>query len=592
MRRAEIVLSFIFVGACTGVADAPDPRVPVDAPAPQAQAAAPTPAAAEPAAVAPVVPAATPATPPRLAVAFEGRCNDLGTSVIDDQVLVHHVSRRDRVGDYDLHLTLVRLDAQGSPAETLPEPPPYTARDNVSLSGVDRLYGRWPDQLYAAISVGTRGDWDTGFIRFDGKVWSGVHPFGPDDRVTGVVPWHQRSIVAVACGGECNTMKLPVIRGAPKGPSVDKLRAALAGCEEHTLVEVAAIESGDLVAVGRCDGSGDAGLVAARWKPDDLVGEVKRLAAPGFELTRTRIAHDGRQDFWIAVAGGAREVLVHSAPGRWDEVEGPPGKGFADLAVDPRGAAWFLRPDGLWRRDGEKWVAEAVGIKSMFDLLGVEQDTPWVRGDAVARGSAGGAWQRVEVPPSLFFPDRRLEVTDAEVDRAGDIWLDAQFTVIRKDKVAVGRYYRSVVTSRPVVRPLRCGEVLLDPLPAAFAPWPPGFDASCQRPLVLLQGQDKWKPGNTYPSYGKALRHASDVGAPRFVELEIGGKLMLGAIVDGETSAKALITRARKAQRWQFPETVCGDPAALARADVKIVRELAADLAAGKLSETQLAAGQ
>jgi hypothetical protein len=592
MRRAEIVLSFIFVGACTGVADAPDPRAPVDAPAPQSQAVEPTPAAAEPAAVAPVVPAATPATPPRLAVAFEGRCNDLGTSVIDDQVLVHHVSRRDRVGDYDLHLTLVRLDAQGSPAETLPEPPPYTARDNVSLSGVDRLYGRWPDQLYAAISVGTRGDWDTGFIRFDGKVWSGVHPFGPDDRVTGVVPWHQRSIVAVACGGECNTMKLPVIRGAPKGPSVDKLRAALAGCEEHTLVEVAAIESGDLVAVGRCDGSGDAGLVAARWKPDDLVGEVKRLAAPGFELTRTRIAHDGRQDFWIAVAGGAREVLVHSAPGRWDEVEGPPGKGFADLAVDPRGAAWFLRPDGLWRRDGEKWVAEAVGIKSMFDLLGVEQDTPWVRGDAVARGSAGGAWQRVEVPPSLFFPDRRLEVTDAEVDRAGDIWLDAQFTVIRKDKVAVGRYYRSVVTSRPVVRPLRCGEVLLDPLPAAFAPWPPGFDASCQRPLVLLQGQDKWKPGNTYPSYGKALRHASDVGAPRFVELEIGGKLMLGAIVDGEASAKALITRARKAQRWQFPETVCGDPAALARADVKIVRELAADLAAGKLSETQLAAGQ
>jgi len=584
MHRCRAVLSLMFVGACTGVAEAPHAQAPADTPGPVVQAAEPTPAAPAPA---PVVPTPAPATPSRLAVAFEGRCSGLRTSVVDDQVLVHQVVRRDRPGDYEDHLTLVRLDAQGVPAETLPEPPRYTARADVSLSGVDRLYGRWPDQVYAAISVGTRGDYDTGFIRYDGKAWSGVHPFGPDDRVTGVVPWHQRSIVAIACTGECTAMKLPVIRGAPKGPRLDKLHAALAGCDEHTLVEVAAIETGDLVAVGRCDGSGDAGLVVARWRPDDLVGEVKRLAAPGFALARTRIAHDGRQDFWIAVSDGKREVLVHSAPGRWDVVEGPPGKGLGDLAVDPRGAAWLLRPDRLWRRDGEKWVAEEVGLAGMFDLLGVEQDTPWVRGDAVARGS-GGAWQRLEVPTSLFFPDRRLEVTDAEVDRAGDIWLDAQFTVIRKDKVEMGRYYNSVVSSKPVPRPLRCGEVLLEPLGAPFAPWPPGLDTSCQRPLVLLQNQKKWKPGNTYPKYGKAVRGASDVGAPRFVELEIGGKLVLGALVDGESSAKALVARARKAERWQFPETVCGDPAALALADVKIVRELAADLATGKLSEAPL----
>ena len=108
---------------------------------------------------------------------------------------------------------------------------------------------------------------------------------------------------------------------------------------------------------------------------------------------------------------------------------------------------------------------------------------------------------------------------------------------------------------------------------------------------MLLLTQKKWTPGNTYPSYGKALRGASDVGAPRFVELEAGGKLILGAIVDGESAAKALITRARKAQRWKFPETVCGDPAALASADFKIVRELAVDLTSGKLSEALPVAG-
>lgn len=581
MHRPASLLSLLLAGGCTGVADAPDARVPVDPPTPIAAEPGPEPATT------PIVPAPAPAAPPRLSVAFEGRCGGLGTSVLDDQVLVHHAFRRER--GYEDRLSLVRLDAQGVPAEALPEPPPNTARQDVTLSGIRGLRGRWPDQVYAAISVGTRGDYDTGFIRYDGKAWSGVHPFGPDDRVTGVLRWHQRSIVAVACDGECKTMKLPVIRGAPKGPRVDKLRAALSGCDEHTLVEVAAIEDGDLVAVGRC-GSGDAGLVAARWRPDDLVGEVHRLADPGFSLALARIAHDGREGFWIGLSGDGREVLVHSTPGRWLAVAGPPGTGLADLAVDPRGAAWLLRPDGLWRRDGDTWVAEQVGLTRMVDLLGVEQDTPWVRGEAYARGVAGGPWQRVELPPSQFFPDRRLEVVDAEVDRAGDLWLDAEFTVIRKDRVAMGRYYNAVVTSRPIARPLRCGEVLSDSLGATFVPWPTGLDPGCQRPLVLLLGQSKWKPGNTYPSYGKALRGASDVGAPRFLELELGGQRILGALVDGDASAKALVARARKAQRWQFPETVCGDPSALAAADVKIVRELAVDLAAGKLSEVPIAA--
>ena len=138
-------------------------------------------------------------------------------------------------------------------------------------------------------------------------------------------------------------------------------------------------------------------------------------------------------------------------------------------------------------------------------------------------------------PADPGAPDRRLEVMDVEIDRAGDLWIDTQFTVIRKDKVEMGRYYNSVVSSKPVPRPLRCGEVLLEPLGAPFAPWPQGFDASCQRPLVLLQNQRKWKPGNTYPKYGKAVRGASDVGAPRFVELEIGGKLVLGALADVAT---------------------------------------------------------
>lgn len=591
MRPSSSVLLFMSLSSCTGVTDAPAAPPPVSPPEPETTTPTPDapalPIAARPVAATPV--AATPvAGPPHLAVAFEGRCGGLAASVLDDQVFVHHVSElllppgSDRI--YAPHVLLARLDASGQPTETIPEPPPNAVDPQTELSGLFGLAGRWPDQVYAAVSIGTRGDYDTGYIRFDGKTWAGVHPFDPLDQVSGILPWHDRSIVAIACNGECKVDKLPVIRGAPKGPRTDKLSAAMPSCERITLVDIAAAPTGDLVALARCNYTPDLGLYAARWRPDDLAGEIKRLAPPGSSGGLARIAHNDQQDFWIALE--AAKLLIHSTPGRWDPVEAPPGKGLADLAVDPRGALWFLRPDGLWRRDGDKWLAEDVQVEAMRDLLGVEQDTPWVLGTTFARRSADGSWQRAELPTSAFFPERRLTVQTVEVDRAGDLWIDADFTVIRKDKNAVGRNYHSVVTSRPVLRPLRCGEVLLEALPTMFAPWPTGADATCQHPLVLLQRQKRWKPGNTYPAYAKAMRKATDIGAPRFVELEIGGTLALGAIVDSLPAAKALAARARKAQRWQFPETVCGDPAALARADGKIVRELALDLAAGTLSES------
>ncbi len=587
MRPSSSVLLFMSLSSCTSVTDAPAAPPPVSPQEPATATPAPTPTPAEPIAATPV--AAMPvAGPPHLAVAFEGRCGGLAASVLDDQVFVHHVSElllppgSDRI--YADHVLLARLDANGQPTETLPEPPPNAVDPKIELSGLFGLAGRWPDQMYAAVSIGTRGDYDTGYIRFDGKTWAGVHPLGPEDHVTGILPWHDRSIVAVATVGERKVDRLPVIRGAPKGPRTDKLSAAMPSCERVTMVDIAAAPTGDLVALARCDYTTDLGLYAARWRPDDLAGEIKRLAPPGDGVGRSYIAHNGQQDFWIAFE--TTKLLMHSTPGRWDPVEAPPGEGLAGLAVDPRGAVWFLRPGGLWRRDGDKWLAEDVQVAAMQDLLGVENDTPWVRGTTFARRSADGSWQRAELPTSAFFPERRLTAMSAEVDRAGDLWIDADFTVIRKVKNAVGRNYHSVVTSRPVPRPLRCGEVLLEALPTMFAPWPVGADATCQRPLVLLQRQKRWKPGNTYPAYAKAMRKATDIGAPRFVELEIGGTLVLGAIVDSLPAAKALTARARKAQRWQFPETVCGDPAALARADGKIVRELALDLAAGTLSES------
>ncbi len=581
MKRSTPVLLVLSLSTCTGVEREPTPPVVKEVDPAPGGAATPGPKTPEPAASAEATPPpSAPREPPRLRVAFEGRCSALRASVIDDQVLVHMRHRKydPQPPGFGDHLKIFRVEADGRPGEQLPIPPQYTQTSEASLSGIFSFAGRWPDQVYASVWVGSRGDYGTGMIRFDGKAWSGVHPLDPYDQVRGVLKWHQRSIVAIACEGDCERTVMPVIRGAPKGPRTDKLR----GCESPWVHEAAAIEEGDFMAIVGCK----EGLFAARWKPDQAAGETKRLPDLfGAQGVAYHVEHDGKDTFWLAASSSEKSKLIRSAPGKQEEVELPAGKALVDLAVDRSGAPWVLRSDQLLRREGETWAAEEVQVGSMRQLLGVEQGTPWVVGEALARGGAGEPWQRVEMPNSAFFPDRRLKLEHAEIDRAGDVWLDAELTVFRKEKGGAARYYSSVVTSRPIAQPLRCGEVLDDQEIEDFGPWPAGLTESCQKPLVLLLGQDKWKPGNTYPSYGKALRGAKDVGAPRFVELELDGLRIFGAIVDSAASAQALVARARKAQRWKFPETVCGDDAELARVGVKIHRELVADLQAGKLTE-------
>jgi hypothetical protein len=361
MRRSSSVLLFMSLSSCTSVTDAPD-RAAARDPRPHRNASAePTPAEAEPAPSrrSPRRPVAGPTTPRRRLRGPLQRPRGLGHR--RSGAGPPRVSQRS-AGDYDLHLTLVRLDAQGSPAETLPEPPPihgpgqrrasraWTAVRALARSAVRGHLGRHTRRLGHRLHP----------LRRQGLVGRPpLRPRRPRDRRGPVAPALDRGgrvrgrVQHDEAAGDPRRAEGPERRQAARGAR--GLRGAHAGRGRSDRVRRP--RGGGPLRRLRRRGSGRRALEARRPRRR---GQAPG-PTPGFELTRTRIAHDGRQDFWIAVAGGAREVLVHSTPGRWDEVEGPPGKGLADLAVDPRGAAWFLRPDGLWRRDGDKWVAEDVG---------------------------------------------------------------------------------------------------------------------------------------------------------------------------------------------------------------------------------------
>ena len=526
-------------------------------------------------------PVVTPQPPTRLHVAFEGRCGGLGSSIIGDQMFVHY-----REVYPNARTVIARLGPDARPAERVQPPRNDLEYD---LTAIEGMAGRWPNQLYARIGTGERGGYTNSYIRFEGTAWTHVEPFARGDAVLQLYPWHSGSILAVGAGEDSAT-RLAVIRGAPKAPKQDAVRAALGGCVAR-MRDVAVLESGPLVGLWSCF-ENDTGLVAARFTPDDLKGTIHALLGPT-ESAAGHLAHDGKDTVYVAVdpvgKSGAGRLFVSTAAA-WVEQPAPPSGGIRDLDVHPDGALWLLQDSAVTRRSGDAWVPEDPGLAQIIRLVGVDRGRPWAygtdAGDAktkIARRADDGRWERIELPHSALFPDQALEPWTFGVDAGGDLWIDASYSMKRRSDKSPKYRFNAVLTSRPVTAPMRCGETLGKPMTAEFADFPTGVDARCKTRLVLLQREVAWKDGETYAKLRKALRGASDVGAAQFSELEVGGDNFVAALVDTDAAAQSLLVRARKVRSYAFPEVLCGDPAILERAGVRVRRPLPIDLASGEL---------
>lgn len=560
-------------GACTD--HGTEAAVPPEAPS-QAVADAPTPIEAT--ATSPVHDDATPPEPTvgppptALHVAVEGRCRNMGASLVGDDVLVHYDGGE-----------IVRLEPDGRAAERVSvslanqDPPSSWVR---TLPEIEQLGGRYPDALFAEVMESGREGIRGGY-RHTSNGWVELRPFKDSESgVDRLFAWYDRSLLAfgtVAEGGA----KFAVVRGKPKGPRFDRAMAK-AGCTTAEIVDIRVREEGDVVATWTCEGKH---VFVTQWRRDDLAGHTHDLGVAGNGWGRrndgSTIAFDGKDGFYV-VAESTK--LWHGHDDAWTEIPLPKGADVRTIAADPQGHAW-IAGSVLARHDGEAWTTIPVPEgKPVVELAGVEFGTPWFRtGGREYDGVGGRLWRldgetpvEITVPAAAFFEGEALRLGQLQFAGPDDVWAEAEFVVQRRGKGAPGRYYRAVLHSRPVEHPLRCGE-LVDgrEITRSYVPWPTASGGACQSRLSLLMRRKAWDDANTYPKITKALRSVPGVEAVRFVEVEIGQDKFLGAIAADAALLGVVHKKTKKLRPNTFPETVCGDAAVLERAGVVVHREIA-----------------
>lgn len=510
--------------------------------------------------------------PTALHVAVEGRCRNMGVSLVGDDVLVHYEGGE-----------IVRLEPDGRPAErvavTLASQDPPTPWVQT-LPQIEQLGGHYPDALFAEVMESGR-EGILGGYRHTPNGWVEVRPFKDSENgVDQLFSWYDRSLLALGTVSD-GAPRFAVVRGKPKGPRFDRATAK-AGCTIAQVVDVRVREQGDVVATWTCEGKH---VFVTHWRRDDLAGNTHDLGVAGNGWGRrtdgSTIAFDGKDGFYV-VAESTK--LWHGHDDAWTEIALPNGADVRTIAVDPQGHPW-IGGSLLARHDGAAWTTIPLPEgKPVVQLAGVELGTPWLRtGGREYDGVGGRLWRldgetpvEITVPAAAFFEGEALRLGELQFAGPDDVWAEAEFVVQRRGKGAPGRYYRAVLHSRPVEQPLRCGE-LIDgrELTRSYVPWPTASGGACASRLSLLMRRKSWDDANTYPKITKALRSVAGLEAVRFVELEIGQDKFLGAIATDAALLGVVHKKTKKLRPNTFPETVCGDAAALERAGVVVHRELA-----------------
>lgn len=530
--------------------------------------------------------------PTALHVAMEGRCPSMNVSVVGTEAFVAYGGGgyHESSGLRD-DLVAARIAADGSMAERLPSMSEREVAPTLGVYGISGISGRWPNQIFAELSVGYRDSSSQDLARLTPNGWVAVDPFGKpkeggdsEPALERVHAWYDGSILAVgsamAYGGE---PRFAVVRGKPKGPRLQAARAKV-GCKEAIGHAYRVLESGDVVLGWSCsETSGKDRVFVTHWTKGDLDGTTAKMDGGYPEA----IEPDGKGGFWLLVASERTGKLLHGRGGDWEPLA-LPAKGLVDrMAVDRDGLPWIVIGSTLHRRTGDGWASEALpGKGKVEELVGVEHGTPWIRrggtsqrydlksGARVFRRDGEG-WHEIAIPASAFFAGKTIAVDRLVARGPDDVWVEGHYFVRRHGKSGPARHYRAILHSRAVKQPLRCGEVIDGTLTAPFAPWPTAVNGQCTTRMALLFRQWAWDDAHDYPKLRKAIRGIDGLAGARLIEAEVGGDKFLAALVASDATADALLAKARKLRPYKYPEVVCGDQAVLDAAGVTIHRELA-----------------
>lgn len=579
--RIELLTMIAILGACTdhgGESSVEPPEVPSEASATKAGPVEATPTSGTTPDESPTeIEAPRPPPPTELHVAAEGRCRYMKTSLVQGKAFLHYSGG-----------PIVQLDAEGTPTGIALDTKVARAKDSPQfwddhLHQIDHVGGR-PDQLFAEVYTDGR-EGIRGLYRRTANTWEPVTVFGDDASADRMYNWFDGSLLAFSGSVGSTRAKFAVVRGKPKGPRFDRAMAKT-GCSEVDIEQILVLERGDVVALWTCD---EHDTFVTHWRKGDLAGNTQDLGGDGAfyndRLDPRTIATDESDGYYV-VAGtpAGKQKLWHGKDAQWKQLDLPKGAGVFQMATDPAGRLWIAGTK-LARRDGESWTEIAMPDgKPIAELAGVQYGTPWVR-NGIPPGdyrTGGRIWRiaddkatEIVVPHSAFFEDEKLRIERMHFVGPDDMWADADFVVQRHGKGKPGRYYHSVLRSKPTKHPLRCGE-LIDgkEMKQAFVPWPTAAGGTCKKRLALLMRRSSWDDTNDYPKFKKALKSVEGLAAVRFVELELGQEKFFTAITQEAALVATIQKKIKKLRPYTYPEVVCGDDAVLEHAGVVVHREV------------------
>lgn len=422
--------------------------------------AAPAPAMVAPEPEPPPAPAAPNAEPATLRLAVHGRCQYLGSSVVDGHTFVHY-----RHGE---HGFVHRMDEHGAVAQTLP----FDAPDLMYGEGTREIAavgGHWPEPLVLHEVHHMRAD-DYGRLhRWAEGGWKPIADLDTMSSYEAAWPWRDGSLLAWAqiereiSGVWYRLDRLAVVRGKPKAPPLAKLEARASCSETDFNVADVAVRGDDVVVLASCTKR-----EGGTWSSDAWIGTWKG-GASAWTATRLpkdadprRLHLDDHGEGFVTTGGSTEPTLLRWSGGKAHAIA-LPGPTLDAVIQAGDGRAWIVQGSMLSRFTGEGWetVPTPEG-PAIVQAAGLEHGTPWLlrRGGALSMQTADGEWHDVTVPPVPEL-EQPPTIDRVRVVAPGDAWVQAEYHVTLPPKKAGKRgkpqTMRALYTTRDAPVPLQCG---------------------------------------------------------------------------------------------------------------------------------------
>lgn len=395
--------------------------------------------------------------------------------------------------------------------------------------GVRGLFGTWPDDAWAAITLSNgRVGWG-GIRKWNGQSWAvsgadlgqrwiygGVSPWsgGLLALIFNVMPYDTNEPVRFKLVGPGKGAKLPVPTKAACG----------------TLVKAAgfaALPSGEVFAAGAtCD---DQKLAVEWWKAGETKGRVERLNGVDpfndvYVLARTP------NDVWVIGDAWGASTIAHFDGASWEVVKHAFEKPLVSASLGP---------------DGTLWMVSSMTFSDKQN------------GGALWKRAAKGDWESVALPEGVKVPRSVHAASD------GTIWLTAE---------------KSLYRSTPPKGEVQAVKWDYDQQFPGSVRIPKAATEGCKDIFVLMYGITKVTPKDyDFPLTRKAIKGHTDLAGARFAETEDNGKRYFGAFVPTLAMGKKIEKLVREKVKGSQPAVLCYAP--------KVVREIAIDLATGEVKK-------